>query len=207
MKNPLPIAIFASGGGTNFQALLDYEDESSYRVDLLITDQKNAGVLERARKAGRRSEVLEHKGIMNQQQVSKMQTLLKACGIEFIALAGYLRKIPAAVVSGYPRRIVNIHPALLPSFGGTGMYGQHVHQAVLKSGKKVTGPTVHYVDEDYDTGEIIAQVSVPVMKEDDFRSLESRVVKAEHLLYPAVVDQLCRALAEGRYPKNNETQC
>ena len=119
---------------------------------------------------------------------------MEESGIEFIVLAGYLKKIPDLVVSLYPRRIVNIHPALLPSFGGKGMYGKYVHEAVLESEEKFTGPTVHYVDHDYDTGEIIAQVPVPVLDGDDWKTLGRRVLHAEHQLYPSIVDQLCKTV-------------
>lgn len=103
--------------------------------------------------------------------------------------------IPANVVAAFPRRILNVHPALLPAFGGEGMYGHHVHDAVLRAGASVSGPTVHFVDEEYDTGAIIAQWPVPVHHDDTSESLSARVLSAEHMLYPAVADRLARAIA------------
>ena len=195
MKEALQIAVFASGGGTNLQALFDYEHKSAYNIALLITDHQNAGALERAEKWGKESKVIEELGRPDQEVALEMQSVLEDCQIEFIALAGYLKKISPLLVSRYPRRIVNIHPALLPSFGGRGMYGKYVHEAVLRSEKKITGPTVHYVEDGYDTGEIIAQASVPVLDGDDWQTLGNRVLAAEHQLYPSVVDQLCRTVA------------
>lgn len=194
MKEALPIAVFASGGGTNFQSLLDYEHKSSYNIVLLITDQQNVGALERAEKSGKQTKVIKQSGRSDQKIGLEIQSVLEESGIEFIVLAGYLKKIPDLVVSLYPRRIVNIHPALLPSFGGKGMYGKYVHEAVLESEEKFTGPTVHYVDHDYDTGEIIAQVPVPVLDGDDWKTLGRRVLHAEHQLYPSIVDQLCKTV-------------
>jgi folate-dependent phosphoribosylglycinamide formyltransferase PurN len=115
-----------------------------------------------------------------------------------ILLAGYLRLVPPAVVQAYPRRILNIHPALLPAFGGKGMWGHHVHEAVLASGASFSGATIHFVDEEYDTGSILAQWPVPVLKEDTPATLAARVLKVEHLLYPRAMDHLCRAVDEGR---------
>ena len=125
---------------------------------------------------------------------------LQEASIDVIFLAGYLRLIPAAVVTAFPRRILNVHPALLPAFGGKGMWGSAVHEAVLESGARVTGVTVHFVDEHYDEGTILAQWPVPVRPGDDVRSLSRRVLRVEHLLYPLAAQHLCRALAEGGEP-------
>jgi phosphoribosylglycinamide formyltransferase-1 len=192
--NQVPIAVFASGGGSNFQALIDYEGNSSYHIVLLLTDRKQAGAIERAEKAGKHSEVVDQKGKSDQEVTNQMKDLLESYEVEFIALAGYLRKIPPAVVSLYTGRMVNIHPALLPRFGGEGMYGRSVHKAVIEAGETISGPTVHYVDEDYDTGEIIAQALVPILEGDDPDSLSDKVLQAEHQLYPRTVHQLCSSL-------------
>ena len=192
--NQVPIAVFASGGGSNFQALIDYEGNSSYHIVLLLTDRKQAGAIERAEKAGKHSEVVDQKGKSDQEVTNQMKDLLEGYEVEFIALAGYLRKIPPAVVSLYTGRMVNIHPALLPRFGGEGMYGRSVHKAVIEAGETISGPTVHYVDEDYDTGEIIAQALVPILEGDDPDSLSDKVLQAEHKLYPRTVHQLCSSL-------------
>jgi folate-dependent phosphoribosylglycinamide formyltransferase PurN len=125
---------------------------------------------------------------------------LEKRGVQVIALAGYLKLIPPAVVSRFRRRILNIHPALLPAFGGKGMYGRRVHEAVLAKGVELTGATVHYVAEEYDTGTIIAQGQVPILPGDDTDSVAARVLKVEHKLYPEVLDHICRAVAGDRDP-------
>lgn len=196
MRDTVPIAIFASGGGTNLQALLDCENESSYDIALLITNKNDVGALERARKWGKKSVVLLNEGKTDREAEKEMQAVLEDSGIAFIALAGYLKKIPSGVISRYSSRIVNIHPALLPAFGGEGMYGKHVHEAVIEAGERITGPTVHYVDENYDTGEIIAQVPIAVLDGDDADTLAKKVLEVEHRLYPAVVDRLCRDILD-----------
>ena len=196
MRDTVPIAIFASGGGTNLQALLDYENESSYDIALLITNKNDVGALERARRWGKKSVVLLNEGKTDREAEKEMQAVLEDNGIAFIALAGYLKKIPSGVISRYSSRIVNIHPALLPAFGGKGMYGKHVHEAVIEAGERITGPTVHYVDENYDTGEIIAQVPIAVLDGDDADTLAKKVLEVEHRLYPAVVDRLCRDILD-----------
>jgi len=196
VRDTVPIAIFASGGGTNLQALLDYENESSYDIALLITNKNDVGALERARRWGKKSVVLLNEGKTDREAEKEMQAVLEDNGIAFIALAGYLKKIPSGVISRYSSRIVNIHPALLPAFGGKGMYGKHVHEAVIEAGERITGPTVHYVDENYDTGEIIAQVPIAVLDGDDADTLAKKVLEVEHRLYPAVVDRLCRDILD-----------
>ena len=119
-----------------------------------------------------------------------MLDILKQRNVHLIALAGYMRLIPPKVIRAYPDRIVNIHPALLPDFGGKGMYGMNVHKAVLESGAEESGVSIHMVDEEYDTGRIIAQRRVPVMKDDTPESLAARVLKLEHQLYPQVIGEL-----------------
>ena len=125
-----------------------------------------------------------------------MLHLLALERIDFIALAGYLRLVPASVVHAYRGRILNVHPALLPAFGGRGMYGTHVHRAVLAAGCFITGPTIHYVDEKYDEGRIVAQWPVPVLQGDSPDTLAARVLRVEHILYPAALARVARALAD-----------
>ena len=193
------VAVFASGGGTNLQALLDAfnsGDEAPARIALVISDRADAGALERARTAGVPAELLRVGGRSAEDHAEAMLGLLTDHAIGLVALAGYLRLVPGAVVQRYHGRIVNIHPALLPAFGGAGMYGERVHEAVLASGARVSGATVHFVDERYDEGAIIAQWPVPVLPRDNAASLGARVLAVEHRLYPLVI----AALALGSHP-------
>jgi len=195
------VAVFASGGGTNLQALLNHESSSAlWHVGLVVCDRPDVGALERARVAGRPSVVVPVRGRDADDVSGDTLHALGDHDIEAILLAGYLRLIPSGVIQAYPRRILNIHPALLPAFGGAGMYGRRVHQAVIESGAKLTGVTIHYVDEEYDTGTVLAQWPVPVRSDDTVDALAARVLSIEHMLYPLAVDHLVRALADGREP-------
>ncbi len=201
MTPPVPAAVFASGSGTNLQALLDHETpDGPYRIVVVISDREGAGALERAEAAGRVARVIEVRGRPPEEVATETLALLESLDVGAIFLAGYLRLIPSPVVAAYRRRILNVHPALLPAFGGKGMYGERVHEAVLASGAEVSGATVHYVDEEYDTGTIVGQWSVPVLPGDDAAALAARILTVEHRLYPAVADHVCRAWAEGRAP-------
>lgn len=194
------VAVFASGGGTNLQALLDHEAsdrDCPYRVVLVVSDRDSAGALDRARDAGREAVVVSVSGRELGEVGDEMLGILEGAGIGMVCLAGYLRLIPAALVRAFPKRMLNIHPALLPGFGGKGMYGMHVHRAVLASGATFSGPTVHFVDEEYDTGSIVAQWPVPVHEGDTPESLAGRVLHAEHRLFPACAAALARAIRAG----------
>ena len=177
------VAVLASGGGTNLQALLDAlpgEPAALARVVRVISNRPDAGALERARRGGVPTTVLKHP--------DDAAELLTALGdAQLVVLAGYLKLIPADVVARFRGRMINIHPALLPDFGGPGMYGHHVHEAVLASGATESGVTVHFVDEAFDRGAIIAQMRVPVKQGDTPDTLASRVLAAEHQLLPKVV--------------------
>jgi formyltetrahydrofolate-dependent phosphoribosylglycinamide formyltransferase len=192
------IAVFASGGGTNLQAILDYlesrGDERAGAVVLVASDRPNAGALDRARRVGISTAVLRSASVPPPDGCEPL-ALLREHKVDFIALAGYLRLLPKELLDEFPSRVLNIHPALLPSFGGPGMYGERVHRAVLISGARVSGATVHYVDEEYDRGTILAQWPVPVLADDSVRSLATRVLKVEHVLYPRVIE----AVASGRW--------
>jgi formyltetrahydrofolate-dependent phosphoribosylglycinamide formyltransferase len=182
------VAVLASGGGTNLQALIDaLGPEAPARIVRVISNRSDAGALDRARRAGIPTAVLQHP--------SDAGELLDVLGdAELVVLAGYLKLVPAPVVARFRRRLVNIHPALLPAFGGPGMYGRRVHEAVLASGATESGATVHYVDEQYDRGPIIAQRRVPVLPGDTVDTLAQRVLAAEHDLLPEVVLQLAREI-------------
>lgn len=199
MTLPVPVAVFASGGGTNLQALLDREaDGTAYRVALVVSDRPDAGALERARNAGRGAVVVPVKDRPPAEVESDILDALQSHGIEMILLAGYLRLVPLRVVRAYRRRMLNVHPALLPAFGGAGMWGMHVHRAVLEAGVNTSGLTVHFVAEDYDTGPTLAQWPVPVLPDDDDEALARRILRVEHALYPEAADYLARAIAEDR---------
>jgi phosphoribosylaminoimidazolecarboxamide formyltransferase / IMP cyclohydrolase len=206
VSHPLAVAVFASGGGSNLQALLDHHrataavGEALWRPVLVVADRPGIGALDRARDAGIPSQVVPVAGRDPEEVATELLSTLGAAGVQALVLAGYLRLIPARVVRAFRGRILNIHPSLLPAFGGKGMYGRRIHEAVLDQGVRVTGVTVHLVDEEYDRGRILAQWPVPVLPGDDPLRLASRVLEAEHRLYPRTVDHLARALAEGRAP-------
>jgi phosphoribosylglycinamide formyltransferase 1 len=192
----VPIAVFASGGGSNFQSLVDhFAGVHHASIALLICDRADAGALRRAEAAGLPALYIAMRDRPVAQIGNDILAALHAHKIRFIALAGFLRLVPAAVTAAFHQRIVNIHPALLPAFGGAGMYGRHVHEAVIAAGCRVTGATVHWVDERYDEGRIIAQWPVPVLAGDTPEVLAARVLRVEHRLYPAVLDALVHRLA------------
>ncbi len=201
LTRPLGAAVFASGGGSNLQALLDHETtDPSWRIGLVVSDREGAGALARAADAGVAAHVIATKGRGADELGGEMLETLGGHAVDVIFLAGYLKLVPPAVVAAYRNRILNIHPALLPAFGGKGMWGMHVHRAVLASGATLSGPTVHLVDEEYDRGPIVAQWPVPVHGTDTPETLAQRVLQVEHLLYPRAADHVCRTLLEGARP-------
>ena len=183
------IAVLASGTGTNLQAILDYFDRLGDRragdVVVVASDRPRAGALDRARRRGIAAEVVAPSST---PEVRPLGDVLDAFAVDLVVLAGFLRLVPPPTVARYAGRMVNVHPALLPAFGGAGMYGRRVHEAVLAAGVTVTGVTVHFVDDMYDRGTIIAQWPVPVLVGDDARTLAARVLRVEHLLFPRIVD-------------------
>ncbi|MDB4882339.1 MAG: phosphoribosylglycinamide formyltransferase [Gemmatimonadetes bacterium] len=189
------IAVLASGGGSNLQALLDHltalGEARCGEVVVVASNRPDAGALARAARAGIATVVLQSP---HAPAGAELAAVLREHAVDLIALAGYMRHVPSEVTRDYHGRMVNVHPALLPSFGGAGMYGPRVHRAVVEARASESGPTVHFVDDVYDHGAVIAQWPVPVLSHDDEHSLASRVLRAEHLLYPRVVD----ALAGGR---------
>ncbi len=194
-------AVFASGSGTNFQALLDWEGKGAlWRTRLLVVDRAQAGAVARAERAGVPVRHLAVTGRDPAELGAETLAALHGAQVDVVFLAGYLRLLPTAVCAAFKHRILNVHPALLPAFGGKGMWGGAVHQAVLDAGARVTGATVHFVDERYDEGAILAQWPVPVLTGDDAAALAARVLGVEHLLYPLAAQQLCRALAAGERP-------
>ncbi len=186
---PMRVAVCVSGGGSNLEALLDAFASPDDAVDiaLVLSDRASAGGLERARRREIPAEVLASPG-----DASEWLRQLERHRIDLVVLAGYLKRVPPEVVARYRGRIINIHPALLPAFGGQGMYGRRVHAAVLASGDRESGCTVHLVDEEYDRGPILARMRVPVLPDDTVDTLAARVLAAEHELLPAVVREAAR---------------
>ncbi len=189
------VAVFLSGGGSNLQSLIDASKTGILAADiaLVVSSRRDAYGLQRAAKEGIESFVFKPKKYPSPEEAGRdlMQRLTDR-GIDYIALAGYLRLLPKQVVQAFHNRIVNIHPALLPKYGGKGMYGHFVHEAVLAAGDKESGPTVHLVDEIYDNGRILEQFRVPVEPDDTPDTLAERVLKQEHKLYPRVLHKLIR---------------
>ncbi|MCZ6917832.1 MAG: phosphoribosylglycinamide formyltransferase [Gemmatimonadetes bacterium] len=177
------VAVFASGGGTNLQSLLEScRPPEPAEVALVLSNKPDAGALERARSAGVATHVLD-----DPADGPAIIRVLEDARIDLVVLAGYLALMPRDVVQYFGERIVNIHPALLPAFGGKGMYGIRVHRAVLDAGATVSGVTIHLVDERYDEGPIVAQWPVPVHQEDTPETLAARILVVEHELLTAVV--------------------
>ncbi len=191
------IAVFASGRGSNFHAILNaiHEGRLPARVTLLVSNNSNAGALELARSQNIPAVHVSQKQFASlEAYAQRLLALLNEHAVDMIALAGYMKRVPSAVVTWFKNKILNIHPALLPDFGGTGMYGMHVHKAVIASGAKKTGATVHIVDEEYDRGPILLQKSVDVLPDDTPETLAAKVLKIEHEIY----SQALSAYANGR---------
>jgi formyltetrahydrofolate-dependent phosphoribosylglycinamide formyltransferase len=177
------LAVCVSGRGSNLLALLEALGKSPLaEVVLVLSNRGDAPALETARARG-----IPGVAFRDHRDSAEWMALLAQARVDLVVLAGYLKLVPAPVVAAYRGRILNIHPALLPDFGGPGMYGRRVHEAVLRSGARVSGATVHLVDEEYDRGAILAQARVPILSGDTPDSLAARVLEAEHRLLPAVV--------------------
>lgn len=180
------IAIFASGNGTNAERIIQYfQEKKTARVEIVIVNKKEAGVYARATRLGVKA-VHAPASDFNNGVVAK---LLDERKIDFIVLAGFLLKVPVEIVEAYPRRIVNIHPALLPLHGGKGMYGERVHSEVIEQGDRQSGITIHYVDQHYDHGSIIKQAVCPVEPGDTPGTLAARVHELEYQWFPVIIEQ------------------
>lgn len=190
MISAIKIAVLVSGSGTNLQSLID-NCESGFipgKIRIVLSSKGDAYALERARKAQIETLVIERKNFSGDEEYSAVILKeVKARDIDLICLAGFLKKLGVNIVRAYRNKIMNIHPALLPEFGGSGMYGLNVHKAVLSSNNKYTGCTVHFVDEKYDHGQIILQEKIAVLENDTPETLAERVLKLEHKLYPEAV--------------------
>lgn len=193
MPKRIRIAVFASGEGSNFEALVQASRNGvlNAEIALLLVNRPTAGALERANRLEISSVVLNPKDFPSRDQWDSavLKTLQKE-RIEWVALAGFLTLIGPRTLEAYPRRIVNVHPALLPEFGGPGMYGERVHQAVIASGRKESGITIHLVDAEYDRGEILAQVRVALTEGETPAQLAAKIHHLEHQNYPKVLNDL-----------------
>ena len=189
MKN---IAVFISGGGTNLQAIINATEnkEINAKIKLVFSNKKNAYGLERAKKANIETLYLK-KFSKSEEYDEEILKVLKEKDIDLIVLAGYLGILTSKIISNYRGRIINIHPSLIPSFCGSGFYGEHVHKAVIKKGVKITGATTHFVDEIIDGGAIIMQDTVPVQMNDDYKSIAAKVLEVEHKILVKTVKAFC----------------
>jgi len=190
MKSPIRIAILASGSGSNAENICNYYSQRpDVEISLIISNKFSAFVHQRAQKLGIKSITLSNSSLCDDET---FLNVLNEYQIYFIILAGYLLRIPVDVVRAFHHRIVNIHPALLPKYGGKGMYGDKVHEAVVEAGEKESGITIHFVDENYDEGSIFFQASCPVLENETPNDVAAKVHALEYLHYPAVIDQILK---------------
>ena len=181
------VAIFASGGGSNAEAIINhFRDSDSVEISLIVSNNAKAFVLERANKHNIPAHLINKKNFINSYD---LLDVLQEHKIDFIVLAGFLLLIPNYLIQAYPDRIVNIHPALLPKYGGKGMYGHHVHQAVFDNFEKESGITIHLVNEKYDEGEILFQQQIPLQLTDTPDIIASKVLELEHTHFPQVIER------------------
>lgn len=189
------IAVFISGNGTDLQSLIDasHDGRLAGQIVWVVSSKEEVYGLTRAANAGIESAVVKMKDFDSPQAAGEFLVQnLRQRQVEFVALAGFLKMLPVEVLRAFPHRLVNIHPALLPQYGGKGMYGRKVHEAVIAAGDKQSGATVHLVDEVYDHGKILEQVFVPVLPTDTPDTLAARVLEAEHRLYPLALNKLIK---------------
>lgn len=187
------IAVFASGGGTDFQSVIDANEKEKFcEIACLIASKDGIGALDRAKKHGIKTAVFSKAAYPDLNALySELTYLLNINRVDYIVLAGWLKIIPESFIKAFEDRIINIHPSLIPAFCGAGMYGLNVHKAALEFGAKVSGCTVHFVNEVPDGGAIIAQTAVEVKADDTPESLQSRILEKEHELLPYCVKKLC----------------
>lgn len=185
------IVIFASGNGTNAQNIVEYfKDREDVNISLILCNKKDAYVLERAKKLGIPSRMVSRKQFESEDLVED----LKQLQTDLIVLAGFLWLVPKAMLSAFSGRILNIHPALLPKFGGKGMYGERVHESVIAAGEKESGITIHVIDSDYDRGRIIFQAKCAVEHRDTAKTLANKVHRLEYMYFPEVIDKYIKTL-------------
>lgn len=200
MNNKVNIAVLVSGGGTNLQALINAQKSGilkSGEIKLVVSSSKNAYALKRAENAGIKTVVCERKGFSQKEFENNILKALEKEKIEVIVLAGFMSILSAEFVKRYPERIINVHPSLIPSFCGEGFYGLRVHKAALDYGVKVTGATVHFVNEIPDGGRIIMQKAVEIKENDTPETLQKRVMEnAEWIILPAAAEKVCKEIKE-----------
>jgi phosphoribosylglycinamide formyltransferase-1 len=205
----LRIGVLASGGGTNLQSIIDSceRGEIDGDVAVVITNVPDAYALKRAEKHGIDAYCFPNEGVSREQHEADVVECLEKHKVDLVCLAGYLRMLTPGMVDRYRGKILNTHPALLPSFGGKGMHGIHVHRAVLEYGVKVSGCTIHVVTAEVDGGPIVLQKAVPVLEDDTPESLQERILKEEHKLYPRAVQLFAQGKVkiEGRRVRIIET--
>lgn len=196
MSEPLArIAVFISGRGSDMQAIIDATrtGELCAEVVFVVSNTVKAPGLERARQQGIDTLVFRVKNYPSSEDAGEdLVKQLRERRIDYIALAGYLKLLPNSVLHAFPNRVVNIHPGLLPTYGGHGMYGHFVHEAVIAAGEKESGCTVHLADEVYDHGRILEQVRVPVLPDDTPDTLAARILEQEHIIYPKALQKLIK---------------
>lgn len=200
MNNIVNIAVLVSGGGTNLQALINAQKSgmiTSGEIKLVVSSNKNAYALKRAENAGIKTAICERKGFSQKEFEESILNALEKEKIEVIVLAGFMSILSAEFVKRYPNRIINVHPSLIPSFCGEGFYGLKVHKAALDYGVKVTGATVHFVNEIPDGGRIIMQRAVEIKENDTPEALQKRVMEnAEWIILPAAAEKVCKEIKE-----------
>ncbi|MBP3423056.1 MAG: phosphoribosylglycinamide formyltransferase [Clostridia bacterium] len=195
------IAVFASGGGTDFQSVIDANEKENFcKIEYLVASKPNIGAIERAKKHGIQSLVYDKTTETKEEFYTRAAKILKDAGVEYIVLAGWLLVVPASFIKEFENAIINIHPSLIPSFCGMGYYGIHVHEKAIEYGVKLSGATVHFVEADVDGGAIIMQRAVPVEADDTPEALQARILKEEHKMLPECVKLLCQGKVqkEGR---------
>jgi phosphoribosylglycinamide formyltransferase 1 len=201
LPEKINVAIFASGTGSNAKKIAEYFNGHAFiSISLIVSNKADAGVLNIAAAAGIPVLLISKERFFNGDAYLPE---LKSKEIGFIVLAGFLWKIPDSIIKAFPHRIINIHPALLPKYGGKGMYGASVHGAVVSAGEKESGISIHYVDEHYDSGDIIFQATCPVEETDTASTLSEKVHQLEHQHYPRVIEEVIKGLTH--HSKNNSS--
>lgn len=187
------IAIFASGSGSNAENLFKYyANSTNVKIKLIITNNENAGVVEKANRYRKNIQIISKTALSNYTE--QLIDFLQTEKVDLIVLAGFLLKIPEALVKAFPNRIINIHPSLLPKYGGKGMYGANVHKAVVEANEKESGITIHFVNEEYDKGEIILQAKCEVSNNETIETLAEKIHQLEYEYLPKALDKVIQAL-------------